>query len=175
VIGRADDAGKTTGLSFDVPRGALAVLEAPNGWGKTTFLEAISGVIPTEAGKIAIFGREVQGLSSWQRVQAGLTVLQSRDNIFPNLMVEDSLTLAGLESAPEEIKPFLGRHVSDLSGGQRQKVAAACALARGQNSAAILDEPFGMLDSVSIADLQARIAKDASGVTLILMPAASQS
>ena len=57
----------------------------------------------------------------------------------------------------------------------RQKVAAACSLARAHGSVAILDEPFGMLDIASIPRLQAEVAANSSGATLILVPAASQS
>ena len=96
VIGRTDAQGRVEGLSFDLPRGCLAVLQAPNGWGKTTFLEALAGIIPIRHGDVRIFGQEIQTLPTWERVEAGLTVLQSRDNAFPNLTVDETLDLAGV-------------------------------------------------------------------------------
>ena len=101
--------------------------------------------------------------------------MQSRDNAFPNLSVDESLKLAGIDQAPENVRPFLGRRISDLSGGERQKVAAACSLSKLNGSIVILDEPFGMLDAASIPKLQDEIAANKSGATLILVPAASQS
>ena len=175
VIGRTDARGRLEGLSFRLPRGCLAVLQAPNGWGKTTFLEALAGIIPIRHGEVRIFGNAVQKLPTWERVAAGLTVLQSRDNAFPNLTVDETLELAGVESAPESVRPFLGRHVSDLSGGERQKVAVAAALSGAAGRLSLLDEPFGMLDEASIARLQGEIAGNRDGVSLILVPAASQS
>ena len=175
VIGRTNEAGKATGLSFSLPRGSLGVLEAPNGWGKTTFLEALAGVIPIQSGEVRIYDKPIQNLKSWDRVKTGLAVLQSRDNIFPNLLVEDALSIANIAEPPESVRPFIGRHVSDLSGGQRQRVALACALAHARGTATILDEPFGMLDVASIPQVQSQIVQNTSGVTLILMPAASQS
>ena len=175
VIGRTDAQGRVEGLSFDLPRGRLAVLQAPNGWGKTTFLEALAGTIPIRHGEVRIFGRAVQRLPTWERVGAGLTVLQSRDNAFPNLTVDETLDLAGVGVAPDYVKPFLGRHVCDLSGGERQKVAVAAALAGAAGRMSLLDEPFGMLDEASIARLQGEIAANRDGVNLILVPAASQS
>ncbi|MFO1058738.1 MAG: hypothetical protein U1E53_17435 [Dongiaceae bacterium] len=100
--------------------------------------------------------------------------MQSRDNAFPNLSVEESLRLAGLAEAPAMIRPLLGRRMSALSGGERQKVVAACALARAGDRMALLDEPFAMLDARAIAAVQERILQNRGGATLILIPAASQ-
>ena len=175
VIGRTAADGTVEGLSFSVPRGALAVLQAPNGWGKTTFLEALSGIIPIAGGEMRIYGRAVQRMATWGRIAQGLAVMQSRDNAFPNLSVDESLKLARVDEPPDHVRPFMGRRISDLSGGERQKVAAACALARAHGSVAILDEPFGMLDIASIPRLQAEVAANRGGATLILVPAASQS
>ena len=175
VIGRTSAEDKVEGLSFSVPRGCLAVLQAPNGWGKTTFLEALSGIIPIAGGEMSLYGKAVHKLPTWSRVGHGLAVMQSRDNAFPNLSVDESLKLAGIDQAPENVRPFLGRRISDLSGGERQKVAAACSLSKLNGSIVILDEPFGMLDAASIPKLQDEIAANKSGATLILVPAASQS
>ena len=175
VIGRTSADGTVEGLSFKVPRGAIAVLQAPNGWGKTTFLEALSGIIPTASGEMRIYGTAVQRLPTWSRIAKGLAVMQSRDNAFPNLSVDESLNLAQVDAPPENVRPFMGRRISDLSGGERQKVAAACSLGKAKGTVTILDEPFGMLDIASIPKLQAEIANNTSGATLILVPAASQS
>ena len=174
VVGRADADGKVKGVSFKVRRGTVAVLQAPNGWGKTTLLDALSGVIRVSRGKINLHGSAVQHLPTWERIQRGMSIMQSRDNAFPNLTVDESLELAGLAQAPEAVQPFMGRSVSALSGGQRQKVVAACAMANTEGRLVILDEPFSMLDMPSIAGIQAKIAANTGGATLILLPAASQ-
>ena len=175
VIGRTSADGQVEGLSFSVPRGSLAVLQAPNGWGKTTFLEALSGIIPTSGGAMKLYGKAVHKMPTWTRIGEGLAVMQSRDNAFPNLSVDESLQLANVDDPPENVRPFMGRRISDLSGGERQKVAAACSLANAKDTVTILDEPFGMLDVASIPKLQAEIAANTTGATLILVPAASQS
>jgi ABC-type branched-subunit amino acid transport system ATPase component len=174
VIGRRDQAGAAGGLGFRIPRGSVALLQAPNGWGKTTLLEALIGVLPVARGSIRLNGQAVQGLPVWERVSRGLTVMQSRDNAFPNLLVEESLALAGIATPPDLVRPLVGRRVSDLSGGERQKVVAACALADCRDRMAILDEPFAMLDGRAIAAVQAQILGNRGGATLILVPAASQ-
>ena len=121
VIGRTDAQGRVEGLSFVLPRGCLAVLQAPNGWGKTTFLEALAGTIPIRHGEVRIFERAVHRLPTWERVAAGLTVLQSRDNAFPNLTVEESLDRAAalVEAGVDAIEVSVGiMHLLTKSAGE---------------------------------------------------------
>jgi len=174
VIGTPSaDGQEVAGLSFALPQGSIGVLQAPNGWGKTTFLEALSGVIPIARGSIAIDGKAVHDRPTWDRIGRGLGILQSRDNVFPNLLVDEAIKLAGVPEVPEHIKPFLGRRVAALSGGERQNVAAVCALYARPNAVNVLDEPFGMLDAKAIGRLQSEIVARNSGATLMLLPAAS--
>lgn len=174
VIGTTDENGKVSGVNFRIPRGHIALLQAPNGWGKTTLVDALTGVIQSSNGQIMMNGNQIQGLPVWDRVQKGMGVMQSRNNTFPNLTVDESLKLAGITTPPETVRPFMGRGISQLSGGQRQKVAAACALAGSQGKTLILDEPFSMLDMAAISEIQAGIIANTDGATLILLPAASQ-
>lgn len=173
VVGRADESGRVVGLNFSIAKGCVAVLQAPNGWGKTTLLDALCGAIPPSRGRIVLNGRDVARLPIWERVRRGLCVMQSRDNAFPNLTVDESLKLARVDSVPQNVRPFLGKAISALSGGQRQKVAAACAMAGSAGRVMILDEPFSMLDMAAIEAIQAAIAANREGATLILLPAAS--
>jgi len=170
VIGRAREDGGFEGLSFMLRDGDLALLQAPNGWGKTTLVEALSGSIPVQRGSIRVGGRDVTRERPWVRVRAGLTLLQSRDNVFPNLTVRECLRLARTDPQREQLQGFADRSVGDLSGGQKQSVAVACALSDSRSIVRILDEPFGMLDHASIARIRDRIAR-AVGATLILIPA----
>ena len=174
VIGRPiGDGREVEGLSFALPDCSIGVLQAPNGWGKTTFLEALSGVIPVDRGTISINGKPIQDLATWDRIANGLGIMQSRDNVFPNLLVDEAIKLAGVAEVPDHIRPFLGRRVAALSGGERQNVAAACALFARTNAVNLLDEPFGMLDAKAIARLQGEILARNGGATLMLLPAAS--
>jgi ABC-type multidrug transport system ATPase subunit len=146
VIGERQPGGDVRGLSFTLRRGEIGLLEAPNGWGKTTLLEAIAGLLPVTCGTITICGRDVTALPAWERVKAGATFLQSRNNTFPALSVEESLRLSGSVRVPDELARFKHRLLGDLSGGEKQKVAAACALEGRPFTLALLDEPFSALD-----------------------------
>jgi ABC-type glutathione transport system ATPase component len=88
-------------------------------------------------------------MEPWERARLGLFVLQSRNNSFSNLTVRESLRLTGIGSCPTDLEPFFNRNVSDLSGGERQKLGLAGA--DGRKSVGIYDEPFSALDSSTLA------------------------
>jgi len=154
VIGELGDNDEVKGLSFTLRRGELAVLQAPNGWGKTTLLEAIAGVLPVFRGRIRLQGRAIERLPVWERVRLGLSVLQARDNTFPTLTVREVLRLAKVDRIPDNVRGLLSKQMSDLSGGERQKVMLASAIGDRHFQSAMLDEPFSALDPVSVRNLQ---------------------
>ncbi len=172
IIGRVSEDGVSEGLSFQLREGDLAILQAPNGWGKTTLLEALAGFIPVGHGSIEIDGRAVEQDPTWVRVGRGLSILQSRYHGFDNLSVSETLRLAHAEHRNEEFSPFLKTRSGDLSGGQRQKIAIAAALANSKARMRVLDEPFSMLDAATINRVREEIAGNTTGATLILIPAA---
>lgn len=83
VIGEKGQDGRIMGLSFSLKRGQLAVLQALNGWGKTTLLEAIAGILPIKQGLIKFDGRSIQDLPPWERARLGMGFLQARNHAFP--------------------------------------------------------------------------------------------
>lgn len=172
VIGKHLGADRLEGLSLRLRRGELGMLYAPNGWGKTTLLEAIAGLLPIAGGEIRVNGRSVKKLPSWERMKLGMTFLQARDNVFTSLGVRDVLRLARVREVPGSIRHFLKRQVSCLSGGERQKVAMACVLNGQPFDLGLLDEPFSALDPEAVTQLQALVLERLSGVGfLIAIPA----
>jgi ABC-type branched-subunit amino acid transport system ATPase component len=171
IIGRQGDDGSYEGLSFALYEGSIAVLHAPNGWGKTTLLEAVSGFIPLHHGSISIDSRPVERIPTWARARNGLSILQSRYHSFDNLSVAETFRLAHAEGQLSEFVPLARRRVGDLSGGQKQRLAIAVASV-GKAKVRILDEPFSMLDALAIDRVRAGIAARTNEATLILVPAA---
>jgi len=160
----------TEGMSFTLREGEVCVLQAPNGWGKSTLLDAIVGLLPISNGEIRLRGQPIQSLSAWDRANLGLTFLQSRNNTFSNLTVEESLRLTEQVSLPESLSPLLTRKISDLSGGQKQKLAIYTALRSDQSRIRLLDEPFSMLDRASIQQLQSTLRPGTGEAILISIP-----
>lgn len=169
VIGQSGGNGQTQGLSFALRQGDLAVLQAPNGWGKTTLLEAISGLLPVSRGVIRLEGTPIGHLPPWERVKLGLSILQARDNLFPGLTVRETLKLARISHIPDNIRNLLSKKVSALSGGERQKIALTCAINRVYFKVVILDEPYSALDPRAVTYFSTRLVKLAQGLGGILV------
>jgi molybdopterin-binding protein len=136
-------------VSFDVPQSGYGVVIGPAGAGKTTLLETIAGVIPATSGTIELAGRDCTHLPPERR---GLGIVYQHAYLFPHLTVRENIAYgaAGASDATEVAEQFgvaaLGeRSVSTLSGGERQLVAIARALAR-RPAVLLLDEPFSALD-----------------------------
>jgi urea transport system ATP-binding protein len=168
VIGEIGEDGQVKGLSFALHQGELGVLQAPNGWGKTTLLEAISGLSPIRSGVIRVRGKAIQHLPTWERVSLGLSMLQARDNVFPSLAVREALKLAEVKHIPENIRDLLPKQMSDLSGGEKQKVVISCTLKGNSFKIGILDEPFSALESNAVHDLQSLISNLLKEIALLV-------
>lgn len=145
VIGEKLNNGKLRGLSFKVYEGQLAVLKAPNGWGKTTLFKAISGLIPAKQGGVFLNGKPISNLPPWERVREGLSFLQAQDNVFPNLTVSESLRLAQRDCIFPDGLPA-DKKVSALSGGQKQALALNCTAGHHKEMVVLMDEPFSNFD-----------------------------
>ena len=136
-------------ISFTVPRGSYGVVIGPAGSGKTTLLETIAGIRPLRAGEIALDGRDARNLPPEAR-RVGF--VYQHGYLFPHLSVDENIAYgaASAEVARESAarlgaEGLLGRSVRGLSGGERQLVAIARALA-ARPSVLLLDEPFSALD-----------------------------
>jgi branched-chain amino acid transport system ATP-binding protein len=162
--------GGTEGLSFDLGQGEVGLLQAPNGWGKTTLLEALAGLISISAGTVRLNGCQLESLPTWARARQGLSLLQARENSFPSLRVSEILRLAHVEEIPADIVSLLSRKLGELSGGQLQRVALASALGTRGALLFLLDEPFSMLDQTAIDNLLARLKLSDTQCALIAIP-----
>ena len=136
-------------ISFTVPRGSYGVVIGPAGSGKTTLLETIAGIRPLRAGVITLDGRDTREVPPESR-KVGF--VYQHGYLFPHLSVDENIAYgaASTEMARETAarlgaEGLLGRTVRGLSGGERQLVAIARALA-ARPSILLLDEPFSALD-----------------------------
>ena len=172
------------GVSLDVAEGEIVALIGANGAGKSSTMNAISGVVRAAAGEIRLDGESLVGLPSHRVVRRGVVQVPEGRLIFAGLTIEENLRLAAAAAhdrrrETEELERVLGlfpmlkdrltERGSSLSGGQAQMLA----LARGLIAAPrllLLDEP-----SLGLAPLAAREVFDLiprlreSGVTILLV------
>ncbi len=151
AIGLSSTAGSFTlsDVTFSVPRGAYGVVIGPAGSGKTTLLETIAGITPRRAGVLRLNGADASGLPPEQR-RIGL--VYQHGYLFPHLSVGQNIAYGATDQATvREVSARIGadalegRDVRSLSGGERQLVAIARALAP-RPPLLLLDEPFSALD-----------------------------
>jgi molybdopterin-binding protein len=136
-------------VSFALPRGAWGIVLGPAGAGKTTLLETIAGVRAATAGQVLLRGADATHAPPERR---GVGIVYQRGFLFPHLSVADNVRYGARDAAyasgvAERLgaAALRGRPVSSLSGGERQVVALARALAP-RPDIVLLDEPFAALD-----------------------------
>ena len=137
------------GVSFVLPQGKYGVVIGPAGSGKTTLLETIAGVVPFGGGSLLLSGGDARAVPAERR---RLGLVYQHGYLFPHLSVEENVGYGAVDAATVEelmqrfsIAALRGRDVVSLSGGERQLVAIARALAM-RPSILLLDEPFSALD-----------------------------
>lgn len=166
VKGLSVELGGTTILSdveLSVEPGEWVGLIGPNGAGKTTLLRAILGSVEPVSGSIEILDREAASLSRIERARLTAAVPQ-RPTAPPGMRVIDYVILGRTPHIPYfggetlgdvnaarsalsslELEAFADRQVTELSGGEFQRVVLARALAQGA-PLLLLDEPTSALD-----------------------------
>ena len=169
-------------LSFEVNRGETLALLGRNGAGKSTTMKTIAGVNPTKKGSVELYGKVITGRSAHLIARAGIGYVPEDRQIFPDLSVDDNLTIAIKKGAKGEddwslervydtlplLAPLKDRMCGQLSGGEQQMLTVGRAL-MGNPDVLLLDEPSEGLAPImvqKIGDLIATLHK--LGKTIVL-------
>jgi len=141
-------------FDLDIPRGKLVSVFGPNGCGKSTLINMIAGLVPTDGGEILFDGKPLRD------IKFGYVFQNYREALFPWLRsidnIEYPLKLMKLPRAKRRaraerliahlgVKIDLNRYPYELSGGQQQLVSILRALVV-EPEILFLDEPFSALD-----------------------------
>jgi putative ABC transport system ATP-binding protein len=176
------------GLDLRVDPGEIVALVGASGSGKSTLLTILSGLdIPT-AGSARVAGHDLLAMSERDRVEfrrhsVGFVWQHTERNLLPYLTAAENIQLArqvaGARTTDERVgellEPLGVGHVRDrrpaaMSGGERQRVAIAVALANDPK-VLLADEPTGELDETSSADVLEAIRdlNERLGVTALIV------
>jgi branched-chain amino acid transport system ATP-binding protein len=92
-------------VSFDVRAGEVVSIIGPNGSGKTTVINLLSGLIPHDSGSISLSGERIEHLSAERRSELGISRTFQNGRVFGNLPVADNVSV-GLYATLEQARPL---------------------------------------------------------------------
>lgn len=174
-------------VSLDFPPGQVTVLLGPNGCGKSTLMKTALGLLPRQGGEVLYDGVDLERLTTRQVARKAAYLPQSREvpsitarrmvlhGRFPYLGYPRRYRAEDYEAAAKALEwagagDLADRPVRELSGGQRQKVYLAMALAQ-DTDLILLDEPTTYLDpgrQFELLDLIASLPGRGKTVVMVL-------
>jgi len=169
-------------VSIEVAEGEVVCLMGHNGSGKSSLMNAISGLVRPAAGEVWFAGARIDPVPTYRLLERGLAHVLERRRLFPFMTVEENLLLgaylpklradrSAVLEASYGMFPVLRERrrqlASTLSGGQQQMVSIARAL-MGRPRCLMLDEPFLGLSPRLVGEISQTIRTiNAQGVTVL--------
>ncbi len=151
-------------VSFELPEGKVFVILGPSGAGKSTVLRLAAGLDAPSLGQVRLNGRLASspGRVLIEPAERAASLVFQDLALWPHLTSDQQLSFVGPALVPGEraklledvgLHGFAGRRPGEMSGGERQRLALARALA-SRPRLLLLDEPFSSLDPVLRFDLR---------------------
>lgn len=171
-------------VSFEVEEGEILGLIGPNGSGKTTVLNMLSGFLQSQGGQVQFAGEDVTGLSTVELARRGLLRMFQMTRVFGRISTLDNMLVAGMamglsERESQERAQVLLQELTlttvqyldagQLSGGQRKLLEFGMCFIQPPKLA-LLDEPFAAVHPVMREAMAAFIRRrHAAGQTFVLV------
>jgi biotin transport system ATP-binding protein len=183
LVHRYGDAVAVDGVSLSIGDGECVVLAGANGSGKTTLVRHFNGLLEPDAGSVAVNGHPVGEDLVAARTAVGMVFQEPRDQLVAATVGADiafgpenlglrreeidrrvtaSLSAVNLDGRADD-------RVDELSGGERERVAIAGALAMDPDHL-VLDEPFTGLDAparASVLDRLRELSESGTGLVIV--------
>ena len=181
--GERGDVAAVDGVSLAVPDGEFLIVAGANGSGKTTLVRTFNGLVEPDEGRVAVNGTPVEADLVAARTAVGMVFQDPRDQFVAATVGADvafgpeNLGLSHAEidrrvAAALDAVNMAGREtdrIASLSGGERERVAIAGALAMEPDHL-VLDEPFTGLDEParrSVVDRLRALRREGTGVVVV--------
>lgn len=182
------------GIDIEIKKGEFLSIMGKSGSGKSTLLNVLSGNLRPDEGRVLLLGEDIclmddKRLSQIRRSRLGfvyqslnlISTLNSADNILLPLYLDKALLKDSKDKLRDlaeylEIGHLLKKFPSEMSGGERQRVAIARSLVHDPD-VIMLDEPTGSLDSgttLRVMELLQKINKE-KGVTIVQVTHSAQT
>lgn len=183
-----DDQPVLVDVSFVVPQASMCIMLGASGAGKSVILKLILGLLRPDSGAIWVHGERVDQLSETElmriRTDIGMSFQETalfdsltvNENVGYRLYEETNQPLDQVRARVTEVLGFVGmadyldRRPSELSGGQRRRVAIARAMA-ARPGLLLFDDPTTGLDPITAASVNDEVVKlrDLENVTSVLV------
>lgn len=172
------------GINLEVKNGEIVALLGSNGAGKSTTINAISGLVPVSKGEILFEDQNITEIPAYERVKQGLIQVPEGRKLFPSMSVRENLLVGSylkhthakrkdtLEMCFEifpKLKERQNQLAGSLSGGEQQMCAISRAL-MSQPRLLMLDEPSLGLAPVVVTQIFEALQKlHIEGMTILLI------
>jgi branched-chain amino acid transport system permease protein len=175
-------------IDLDIPPGSVTAIVGRNGAGKTSTLRGIAGFLPAERvrvnGSVIWRGQEIIGSGPRRTGQLGISLVPERFKVFPSLTVTEHFRAGGISGKREAecleqfagLRRFVNTKGGLLSGGERQLLAIALAVARQPRLLMVDELSLGLspVATSSILDELVRAQREERFAILLVDQAAGQ-